>query len=197
MAKYSHAYDFCSEALDIVNLSSEGKGSFNANDLTIGGVGTGELDSISAIRSIGWDIPVQFELVISVISLTILIILIIEGRAVPVDMYVKGINFSRGAHGSDKVELDGGSLGQRVRGDGGVVLIEMESRSLRITVAPGDGTRIGKLVVELLVEHVLASLDEVVHKVGRLGPVGEVSLDSVFLNNVSGGKSNSGGLHFL
>merc|ERR1712048_469295 len=103
MAKYSHAYDFCSEALDIVNLSSEGEGSGGADDLSIGGVGTSELDGVSAIRSIGWDIPVQFELVIGVISLTVLIILIIEGRAVPVNMYVKGINFSGGVHGSDKV----------------------------------------------------------------------------------------------
>jgi hypothetical protein len=191
MSKYSHAY-ICSEALNLLSsnyyLSSEGEVSLDADDLTVGLVGTGELNGVSTIRGIGWDIPVHLELVVGVISLAILIILVVEGGTVPVNMDVEVVNFSGFIHGSNEVELDGGALGQRVGGDLGRVLIEVERRSLRITVAPGDGTGV---LEGLLLEETFTGLDQVVHKVGRSGPVGEVSLDGVFLNNVSGGESNS------
>merc|ERR1711998_626504 len=167
----------------MVNRSSEGEGSSGTDNLSIGSVGTSELDGVGSIGSVGGDIPVELELVIGVILLTVLVILIVEGGTVPVDMDVEVVNLSGGIHGSDQIKLDGGSLGERVRGDGGGVLIEVESRGLRIAVTPGDDTGVSELVdsSELLVEEGLASLDEVVHKVGSLGPVGEISLDGVFL----------------
>ena len=68
----------------------------------------------------------HLELVVRWVSLAILVVLIIEGGAVPVNMYVEVVNFGGFIHGSDEVELDGGSLGQRVGGDSGRVLIEVE-----------------------------------------------------------------------
>ena len=73
-------------------------------------VGTYDLDSISAIWSIGWDIPCEVHVdVIGEVSF-LRVVLVIEWGTVPIDMNVDIVNMDIVSEDTSKVEVEVNTL---------------------------------------------------------------------------------------
>ena len=179
------------EQLGTPRISSEGEGGADAEDLLlVVTLGTDHSDLVITIGSIGGDGPLELvELVVTGVGGTVGLVLVVEGRAVPVDMDVEVVNGVRVGEATDKLELDILVLDER-RSGRDLGLTGIESEISEVVVASAEGGHAG--ITDLLVSD---GLDELADEVVDLGEVGPVDIDGVGGSNAD--ESDSSESHFL